>query len=84
MAVGRPDCEPVAKSRAGLLPQWQHALAPPLSGHAHGIEVRSCEVCTHQPNQLGDSEAGGVGQMQHRSVAHASGSGRVWRIEQGP
>ena len=54
-------------------------------GHAHGIEVRPCEVCAHQPDQLRDSEAGGVGQIaaspdparRRRSV----GSGA---IEQGP
>ena len=29
MAGDRPDREPVPQCRAGLLPQWQHALAPP-------------------------------------------------------
>ena len=32
MAGDRPDREPVAQCRAGLLPQWQHALAAPLVG----------------------------------------------------
>ena len=84
VAGDRADREPVPESRAGLQPQWQHALAPPLSGYAHGIEVRAGEVGAHQPDQFRDSEAGSVGQMQHRPVTHAGGSGRVRRIEQDP
>ena len=56
----------------------------PLSGHAHGIEVRACEVCAHQPDQLRDSEACGAGQMQHCPVPHAGGGGWIRRIEQDP
>ena len=77
-----PDAEPVAESRTGLLPQGQDALAPPFSGHPHGIEVRACEVGAQQPDQLGDPEARGVGQVQHRPVPHAGGGRRVGRIEQ--
>ncbi len=50
----------------------------------HGIEVRACEVGVHQPDQLGDPEARGVGQVQHRPVPDTGGGRRVGRIEQGP
>ena len=46
------DCEPLPENGSRLFPERQDTVAPPLPEHMHRVEMRLCQIPTHEPCQF--------------------------------
>ena len=81
-AVGS-DGVPVVQNGPGLLPERQHAFAPPFAHHVDRVQMWLCEISAYKSGQFRHPEPRGIGEMQHCPVAHAGCGCGVRRVEQG-